>query len=91
MGVFLLTSVKVGKLRLSPRDLIFLVGHSRLSPRVVFLMLYTSSAYETPIPSAVSHMPSRNFMIGGGPWMKQGKLSSLVQEEKEEGKKEPQL
>lgn len=55
--------VKVGRFRLSPRDLIFLVGQSKLRPLLVFLMLYTSSAYETPIPSAVSHMPSRNFMI----------------------------
>lgn len=55
--------VNVLRLRVSPRDLIFLVGHSRLSPRSVFLMLYTSSAYSTLTPSAVSHIPSRNFIM----------------------------
>lgn len=57
------TIVNVLRLRVSPRDLIFLVGHSRLKPRSVFLMLYTSSAYSTLTPSAVSHMPSRNFIM----------------------------
>lgn len=64
---------------MSPRDFIFLVGHSRLKPRSVFLMLYTSSAYSTRTPSAVNHMPSRNFMMRRGRRVFRGWLCSQTE------------
>jgi hypothetical protein len=62
---FVLTIVNVLRFSVSALWRIFLVGHSKLKalPSSRGVMEYTSSAYSRRLPSAASHIPSRNFMM----------------------------
>lgn len=61
----ILTIVSVGRFKISALCRIFFVGQSKLKafPAGCWVIEYTSSAYSGRLPSATSHMPSRNFIV----------------------------